>query len=171
MDLVESAPEHASSESPPVTTAPAPGCPMHAGSEEAVALCPMDAAALAAGTPERSAWDLRARRVLRLPADAPRESLLGANNAFAKSMWISATGCLITYVALPLLGPIVGLSGVFGPVLGIVLSLVSMTAIFFSVRRFFAGDHPWRWRYTAIGGGVFILLIIQLFQDANKLLG
>ena len=86
MDLVESAPEHASSESPPVTTAAGSGCPMHAASDEAVALCPVDAAAIAAGTPERSAWDLRARRVLRLPADAPRESLLGANNAFAKSV-------------------------------------------------------------------------------------
>lgn len=143
---------------------------MHAPADEAAARCPVDAAAVAAGVPERSAWDLRARRALRLPADAPRESLLGANNAFAKSMWISATRCLVTYVALPLLGPIVGLSGAFGPALGIVLSLVSMTAIFFSVRRFFAGDHPWRWRYSAIGGGVFILLLIQLFQDSHTLL-
>ncbi len=170
MDVVESAPEDVSSEAS-TAAAPPSGCPMHAAADESAARCPVDAAALAAGTPERSVWDLRARRLLRLPADAPRQSLLGANNAFAKSMWISATRCLITYVALPLLGPLVGLSGVFGPMLGIVLSLVSMVAIFFSVRRFFAGDHPWRWRYSVIGGGVFVLLIVQLFQDAHTLLG
>lgn len=169
MDLAEP-----STGTPPTEQAAAAGCPMHAGTptvtEPPPGQCPVDAAAAKAGPVERSAWDLRARKFLRLPVDAPRQSLLGANDAFAKSMWISATRCLLTYVALPLMAPIVDLTGDLGPAIGIVLSLVSMVAIFFSARRFFAGDHPWRWRYSAIGGGVFILLVIQLVMDARTLL-
>ena len=168
MDLVQPAAPEADSDSASV------GCPVHSVAQRTVAddpgaTCPVDAAVARAEPQHRSEWDLRARRVLLLPADAPRQSLVGANDAFAKSMWISATRCLITYVALPLLAPVVNLTGNFGPALGIVLSLVSMVAIAFSARRFFAGDHPWRWRYSAIGGGVFLLLLIQLFIDTRTL--
>ncbi|MEZ5374704.1 MAG: hypothetical protein R2704_18690 [Microthrixaceae bacterium] len=173
MDLAEpptgTSPEATGADSA-IDGAAAAGCPMHAAVDTSEGRCPVDGAAAKAGPQQRSVWDLRARRVLGLPADAPRQSLLGANDAFAKSMWISATRCLLTYVALPLLAPIVDLTGDLGPALGIVLSLVSMVAIFFSARRFFAGDHPWRWRYSAIGGGVFVLLIGQLFLDARTLI-
>ena len=107
--------------------------------------------------------------MLFLPADAAPQSLLGANDAFAKSLWISATRCLLIYVVIPLLAPIINLTGDLGPILGIALSLVSMVAIFYSARRFFAGDHPWRWRYSIIAGGVYILLIAQLFIDVRTL--
>lgn len=123
----------------------------------------------AAPTAERSAGDLRMRRLLRLPSHGPKVSIMSAQNAFSKSIAISATRCLVTYVALPLLAPIVDLTGVAGPILGIILSLVSMVAIAFSVRRFFAADHKWRWGYTYIAGGIFVLLIVQLGLDAYHL--
>jgi hypothetical protein len=115
--------------------------------------------------PVRSAADRRMRRLLRLPEDAPRGSLVDAQKAFGRSIFISATRCLITYVALPLLAPIVDLSGAVGPVVGLVLGAVSMVAIFFSTRRFFAADHRWRWGYAAIGGGIFVLLIVLVVVD------
>ena len=39
--------------------------------------------------PERSTADRRMRRLLRLPVDAPRQSIMGAENAFGKSIAIS----------------------------------------------------------------------------------
>ncbi len=122
-----------------------------------------------AATITRSPADRRMRKLLRLPDDAPAVSLVAAQNAFSKSIFISAVRCLITYVALPLLAPIVDLSGAVGPILGLVLGAVSMTAIVFSTRRFFAADHRWRWRYAAIGGAIFVLLIVGAIFDIASL--
>lgn len=119
----------------------------------------------------RSAWDRRARRLLALDPDGPKSSLFGAHGAFSKSIAISATRCLITYILLPLLAPVVDLSGGVGPFLGIALSVVSIVAIYFATRRFFAADHKYRWGYAVIGGGIVVLLVVQGIIDAVALLG
>lgn len=124
----------------------------------------------AAVLPVRSPADRFARRVLGLPPDAPRVSLIDAQSAFNRSILISATRCLLTYVVLPVLAPLVDLTSEFGPILGILLSAVSMVAIIFAMRRFFAADHPWRWKYTALGGGVFIFVVVQAVIDVAALL-
>jgi hypothetical protein len=110
------------------------------------------------------------RRLLRLPEDGPKVSIIDAQNSFSKSIALSGARCLLTYVALPLLAPIIDLSGVAGPILGLLLGAVSMVAIVFSTRRFFAADHKWRWGYAAIGGGIFVLLVFSAFYDIRTLL-
>jgi hypothetical protein len=85
----------------------------------------------------RSRADRAMRRLLRLPADAPKQSIFGTESVFGKSIAVSAVRCLITYVFLPLLAPIVNLTGALGPLLGLLLGAVSMTAIVISMRRFF----------------------------------
>ncbi len=119
---------------------------------------------------QRSPADRFMRRILGLAEDAPKVSIIDAQNAFSKSLVLSGTRCLLTYVLIPLAGPILGLSGVLGPILGFVLSAVSMVAIFFAVRRFFAADHKWRWGYLVIGGGIFVLLTVQVVLDIVHLL-
>jgi hypothetical protein len=119
--------------------------------------------------PERSNADLLARRLLRLPADGPKVSIFAAQSAFQKSIAISAVRCLITYIFLPVLRPLVDLSGGVGPALGLAVGAVSMIAIAFAVRRFFAADHKWRWGYLAIGGGIFVLLTFQAIVDISTL--
>jgi len=118
---------------------------------------------------ERTTADRVMRRVLLLPPDAPKESIFGSESVFGKSIAISAVRCLITYVFLPLLGPVINLSGTVGPILGLVLGAVSMVAIWFSMRRFFAADHKWRWPYAAVGGGIFVLLIVAGIYDITTL--
>jgi hypothetical protein len=119
----------------------------------------------------RSPADRRMRRLLRLPEDGPKVSIIDAQNSFSKSIAISGMRCLVTYVALPLLAPIVDLSGAAGPILGLLLGTVSMVAIVFSSRRFFAADHKWRWAYTGIGAGIFVLLIVSAVYDLRTLFG
>jgi hypothetical protein len=111
------------------------------------------------------------RRLLRLPEDAPRASLVAAQQAFSRSVFISAARCLFTYVFLPVLGPVVGFTGSVGPVLGLVVGTVSVVAIVAATRRFFAADHRWRWRYTAIGGAIIVLLLVQSVIDVADLAG
>jgi hypothetical protein len=110
------------------------------------------------------------RRLLGLPPDGPRLSIIDAGGAASRSIAIAAVRCTITYVAIPLLRPVADLSGAFGPALGIVLSVVSAVAIVFAARRFFAADHPWRWKYAAIGGGIFVLVVVQGVIDLVSLL-
>jgi hypothetical protein len=118
----------------------------------------------------RSEWDRRARRLLRLDPDGPPGTLRGADAAASRSILISATRCTITYVLLPILGPAVGLAGVAGPVLGLILSVVSVVAIIYAARRFFDGDHRWRWPYAVVGSGIIVLLAISSVVDLSSLL-
>jgi len=111
------------------------------------------------------------RCVLCLPSDGEKASITGAENAFSKSVAISAIRCTITYLVLPILKPIVDLSGGVGPWLGLIIGAVSMIAIVFSIRRFFAADHRYRWPYAVIGSSILILLIYQGFADIRTLLG
>jgi hypothetical protein len=117
----------------------------------------------------RSSADRRMRRLLRLPVDGPRASLVEVHDAFSRSIAISATRCLLTYVLLPLLAPVLKVSGGLGPVLGLLLGAVSMVAIIAATRRFFAADHRWRWGYVVVGGGIFVLLVVQAVIDVADL--
>jgi hypothetical protein len=121
--------------------------------------------------PVRSEADRRMRRLLRLPEDAPRGSILGAQNAFSRSIAISAVRCLLTYVLIPLVGLGAGVSGSVAPAIGLVLGLVSMVAIVFAMRRLFAADHKWRWWYAGIGGTVFVFLVVGTGVDIAALVG
>lgn len=121
--------------------------------------------------PQRSAADRRMRRLLRLPVDGPRQSIIGAESVFGRSIMISAIRCLITYVFLPLLAPVLKISGALGPILGLTLGAVSMVAIVLSMRRFFAADHKWRWGYSAVGAGILVLLVVAAISDVAHLVG
>ncbi|HEX7094573.1 MAG TPA: hypothetical protein VF183_01730 [Acidimicrobiales bacterium] len=119
----------------------------------------------------RSEADRRMRRILCLPVDGPRASIMAANSAASRSIMLSATRCLLTYVVLPVVAPLAGLSGGVGPVLGLILGTVSMVAIVAAARRFFAADHRWRWHYLAVGSAIMILLIVQAAIDIADLTG
>jgi hypothetical protein len=135
-------------------------------------LAPMDSAVTTAAettTPERSGADRAMRRLLRLPADAPKQSIMGTENVFGKSIAISGLRCTLTYIVLPLLAPIFNLTGASLPVIGLLLGAVSMVAITISMRRFFAADHKYRWGYAAIGGTIFVMLIVAGIADISTL--
>jgi hypothetical protein len=120
-----------------------------------------------AGRDEISAADAFMRRLLRVPDTASPGS--AAESVFGASLLVSTIRCLLTYVVLPILKPVVDLSGGVGPVLGLVLGAVSATAIVFSMRRFVAARHRWRWGYIAVGTAILVLLIVQAYGDVRAL--
>ncbi len=122
-------------------------------------------------SPARTPADVRMRRFLRVPDDGARASARSAEKAFSTSVFISGVRCLLTYLILPVLGPIVGLAGSVGPVVGLAVGAVSMVAIVASMRRFFRADHRWRWRYAAIAGTILVFLVVQAVIDIAHLLG
>jgi hypothetical protein len=134
-----------------------------------------DASTLAGVEPATVAPPIRTR-----PADAFMRRLLrvrtgeasarSAENVFGASLLLSTVRCLLTYVLLPLLKPVVDLSGGVGPVLGLLIGTVSAVAIVASMRRFWAADHRLRWAYTSIGGAILVLLAVGAVGDVVALL-
>jgi hypothetical protein len=117
---------------------------------------------------ELSPLDTFMRRLLRLPAGAGPSA--AAEKAFGTSILISTVRCLLTYVLLPLLKPVVDLSGGVGPILGLVIGAVSAAAIVYSMRRFWRANHRMRWAYTVVGGGILVLLAVQAVGDVAALI-
>lgn len=109
------------------------------------------------------------RRILLLPPVTAGDPV-AAQSLFGKSIVISGIRCLITYVLIPLAGPVLGLTGSVGPTLGLVVGTISIVAIVISIRRFFAAHHRWRWHYTAVGVGIIVLLLYQTVVDIGTLI-
>ena len=108
------------------------------------------------------------RRLLRVPPRAGEGE--AAEKVFGASLLVSTVRCLLTYVLLPILKPVVDLTGGVGPILGLVIGAVSAAAIIYSMRRFWRADHRMRWAYTVIGGGILVLLAVQAVGDVAALL-
>jgi hypothetical protein len=106
-------------------------------------------------------------RVLRVrPGSASARS---AERVFGASIAVSTVRCLLTYILLPILAPVLNLTGTAGPLLGLFLGAVSAAAIIASMRRFWAASHRWRWPYTIVGGGILVLLLVQAVIDVASL--
>lgn len=140
---------------------PARGCPV---AHTAPVVCPFPHTT-AAKSVQRSRADMIVRKVLRIrerPAGLTQKS---AYDAFRRSMLISATRCTLTYVVFPFVLPAIHFATGVGPILGIVIGIVAMTCDVFTIRRFFAVDHKWRWQASAVAFSVICLLSVLLVQD------
>ena len=120
-------------------------------------------------TPQRSQADLVMRRLLRLPADAPRATADDARRAFQTSIIVATVRCLLMYIVFPFVLPAVGLASGVGPLIGIPISIVAIVAIVSSVRRFWRADHSKRWHYTVLGTAVVGFLCVLIAIDISEL--
>lgn len=93
----------------------------------------------------------------------------GAHRAFRFSVIVSAVRCLITYLAIPILVPLLSLSGWVAAPVGIALCVVAVVNGVVSVRRFWLSDHPRRWVYTGFMGVVFLILAVAMVSEFHRL--
>jgi hypothetical protein len=121
-------------------------------------------------TAPRPAADVAVRRLLRIP-DGPPAPEGAAQRAFSTSILVSATRCLLTYIVLPFLAPVLGLAAGVGPAVGIPIGIVAIVCNILTIRRFWAADHRWRWAYTAIALTVIALLLVLMVEDILDLVG
>src|SRR5688500_20167289 len=110
------------------------------------------------------------RRLLRLPIDAPKATEASARQLVEKSLLISMARCLLTYVVLPFVVPIIGIRGNVAPVIGVVLGVVAIVANIASIRRFWRADHRYRWHYTALAAPIVTALVWLVIADLVELL-
>ena len=114
------------------------------------------------------AADRLMRRLLGIK-DRDLRSGEGAHKAFRISVLISAFRCVITYVAIPVLIPILSLAGWVAAPVGIALCVIAAINGVVSVRRFWRADHRHRWTYTAFIGVVFVILTISTITELGRL--
>lgn len=136
-------------------------------SDEATLIGPDPAAPPA---PARSKADASMRRLLRVDDLQPRMGEDELRSAFSRSILVSATRCIVTYLLIPFLGPVLGLAAGVGPVVGIPIGALAIVFNVKSMRRFWRADHRFRWHYTAIGGTVIGMLVVLIALDLAELL-
>lgn len=121
------------------------------------------------GGVRRSPADLVVRRLLRIQDRPAGVTASSAQSAFQKSMMISAIRCTLTYVVFPFLAPAIGFATGVGPIVGVLIGSVAMVCDVFTIRRFFAADHKWRWYFSGIALSIICLLGVLWVQDVTHI--
>ncbi len=120
---------------------------------------------------QRSHADLVVRRLLRIRERPSGVSPRQAVNAFRRSMIISTIRCTLTYLVFPFVLPALGLVTDTGVVISILIGTLAIICDVFSIRRFFAADHKWRWHFSAVAITVISMLAILLVKDVVHMVG
>ena len=93
-----------------------------------------------------------------------------AQRSFSVSMVVSGIRCVLAYVVLPFVTPLLGIAPGVGPGLGIVIGTVAIGANLFSMRRFWVLRHPWRKPVTVLHIGVISFLVVLVSLDVAQLI-
>ena len=109
------------------------------------------------------------RRLLRLP-EGKTSTAQEARSAFQKSIAITACRCIVMYLVLPFVLPVVGLASGAGPAIGLIIGTLAIISIIYSIRRFWRADHSKRWHYTAFASVIIGFLIYLSIQDIISLI-
>lgn len=92
-----------------------------------------------------------------------------AQRTFSLSVLISAIRCTLTYLVFPFVAPIVGIASGVGSTIGVVTSVIGIASNLWSIQRFHASQHRWRWHITAINVAIIVLLTVLLVLDLGDL--
>ncbi len=108
------------------------------------------------------------------PADAapksnPAAQTRRAENALTLSLMFSGLRCILQYVLLPFLLPIVGIAADATIPILLLINLMAMASIFFSLRRFWTIGYKHRWGYLAVALAALTLLLAFTLYDLMKL--
>ena len=109
------------------------------------------------------------RRLLLVPSDgSPREARAreaSAHRLFNISIVLSGLRCLLGYVLLPVVTPLIGAAARVAPVIGIPIAIVALVFDVMAVRRFWLANHRWRWGISAIYVVVMSMVLALLVGD------
>jgi O-antigen/teichoic acid export membrane protein len=119
----------------------------------------------------RSVADQVMRRLLKVEGDPVPGAVFDAQNKLRSSIIISGIRCIITYLLVPIVTPIIGFMGAVAAPISIALSLIAIGFGYNSLRRFWLADHRLRWRYTVFIAVVGVLLIVGIGMDIAGLAG
>jgi hypothetical protein len=114
---------------------------------------------------ERTAADRFMRRWLRVGDVVDKNAILGARRATTAAIVVSGIRCIITYLLIPVLAPVIGISDAASAPVTIVLSVLAIVMGVTGVRRFWMADHRARWAYTIFIAVIVALLAVGIVLD------
>lgn len=82
---------------------------------------------------------------------------------------ISGIRCLIAYIVLPFVAPLLNLAPGVGPWLGIAIGVVAIVANVFSIRRFSRSNHRLRRPVIAINIAVIVFMVVLIGIDLAEI--
>lgn len=92
-----------------------------------------------------------------------------AENVLTFSLLFSGGRCLLQYVALPFLLPVIGIAAEAAIPLLLLINVLAMASIYFSLRRFWTILYAHRWRYLLVAATALVLLLAFTLYDIAQL--
>jgi hypothetical protein len=93
----------------------------------------------------------------------------GAKRALTASLLFSGVRCILMYVIIPFVLPLIGVTGLFAAQLDILINLVAIAALIYSVRRFWQINYHGKVAYTLVAVVAFVFLLIFIALDLRAL--
>src|SRR3546814_17891647 len=108
------------------------------------------------------------RRVLCLSDGTPTATEASARSVMERSLVISMARCLLTYIFLQFIAPVLGVATGATPAIGLVIGMVAIGFNLASIRRFWRADHKYRWHYTALATAVILKLVRPTVESQQR---
>ena len=93
-----------------------------------------------------------------------------AENAFSFALIFSGVRCVIMYVILPFVLPLIGIAGQFGVWIDLLINVVAIGAVIYSLRRFWTINYKRKWQYLPVALVALVLLVAFIGLDISTLL-
>lgn len=90
-----------------------------------------------------------------------------AERAFGFSLAFSAVRCVLQYVVLPFVLPLVGIAGDAAVPVMLAINVVAVIAILFSIRRLWRINYKHKWSYLGVGLTALVILLAFLIYDLS----
>lgn len=115
--------------------------------------------------PVRGRPDQIARRLLAIPDGPPAISAAQAQRSFSLAMVLSGLRCLLSYVVVPVVLPLLGLAVGAAPYVGVPVALLALVFDVRGIRRYWLSGSPHRWPMTWVYLAVIVLVMFLLVHD------
>lgn len=110
--------------------------------------------------------DQRSR--IAIPSDETAQTRR-AENALTISLLFSGLRCILQYVLLPFLLPIIGVAADATVPILLLINLIAIASIFLSLRRFWTIGYKHRWSYLVVALAALTLLVAFTAYDIAML--
>jgi hypothetical protein len=103
-------------------------------------------------------------------AQAAGEAAAGVQRAtrtYNLSLMLSAGRCVIQYVVLPFVLPLVGVAGEAATGISLAINLVAILAIIASVRRLWQINYARKWAYLCVAAGALVFIVFFILFDLH----
>ena len=98
-----------------------------------------------------------------------KNAILGARRSTTAAIVVSGIRCIITYLLIPVLAPVIGMSDAASAPVTIALSVLAIVMGISGVRRFWIAEHRARWAYTTFIAVIVALLAVGIVLDIASL--